>query len=67
VLPQEFPHLRKQLWGRHLWTLGYLAVGSGTMTDKMVEEYIAEQEGEPIHDDSQFVIDEITSPLPSRQ
>jgi hypothetical protein len=28
------------------------------MTDKMVEEYIAEQEGELIQDDSQFVIDE---------
>jgi hypothetical protein len=26
----------------------------------MIQEYIAEQEGEPIHDDSQFVIDEDT-------
>ena len=30
----------------------------GLSTDKMIEEYIAQQEGEPIHDDSQFVIAE---------
>jgi len=24
VLLQEFPHLRKQLWGRHVWPGGYL-------------------------------------------
>ncbi len=48
VLLQEFPHLRKQLWGRYVWARGYLAVSSGTITDKMVEEYIAEQEGEPL-------------------
>ena len=33
------------------------AVSSGTITDEMVEQYIAEQEGEPLHDDSQFPID----------
>jgi len=67
VLLQEFPHLRKQLWGRHVWARGYLVVSSGTITDKMVEEYIAEQEGEPIHDDSQFVIDETPKLPPSRR
>jgi putative transposase len=29
VLLQEFPHLRKQFWGRHFWARGYLAVSSG--------------------------------------
>jgi len=67
VLLQGFPHLRKQLWGRHVWARGYLAVSSGTITDQMVEEYIAEQEGEPIHDESQFVIDENTKLPPSRR
>ena len=67
VLLQEFPHLRKQLWGRHLWARGYLAVNSGTITDQMVEQYIAEQEGEPIHDESQFVIDENTKLPPRRR
>ena len=67
VLLQEFPHLRKQLWGRHVWARGYLAVSSGTITDEMVEQYIAEQEGEPIQDESQIVIDEGTKLPPSRR
>jgi REP-associated tyrosine transposase len=57
VLLQEFAHLRKAFWGKHFWARGYLAVTSGTITDEMVQEYIEGQEGEPIHDDSQFPID----------
>ena len=57
VLLQEFPHLRKKFWGRHLWARGYLTVSSGTITDEMIREYIEEQEGEPIADDSRFPID----------
>ena len=34
VLLQEFPHLKKQYWGRHLWARGYFAVTSGTITDE---------------------------------
>ncbi len=57
VLLQEFPRLRKQFWGRHFWARGYLAVSSGTITDEMIKEYIEEQEGEQIVDDSRFPID----------
>ena len=57
VLLQEFQHLRKQFWGRHFWARGYLAVSSGTVTDQMIQEYIDEQEGEPIQTDSRFQID----------
>ena len=57
VLLQEFAHLRKKFWGRHLWARGYLAVSSGTITDEMIREYIEEQEGEQIADDSRFPID----------
>ena len=57
VLLQEFPHVRKTFWGRHFWAHGYMAVSSGAITDEMVEQYIQEQEGEPVHDDSQFPID----------
>jgi len=57
VLLQEFPRLRKQFWGRHFWARGYLAVSSGTITDEMIKEYIEEQEGEPMVDDSRFPID----------
>jgi len=59
VLLQEFPHLRKKFWGRHLWARGYLAVSSGTITDEMIQEYINEQEGEAIHDDSRVQIDNL--------
>jgi putative transposase len=57
ILLQEFAHLRKQFWGRHLWGRGYLAVSSGNITDAMIKSYINEQEGEPVHDDGQFLID----------
>jgi putative transposase len=67
VLLQEFAHLRKQFWGRHLWARGYLAVSSGTITDEMIEAYIAQQEGEPLQDDSRFVIDEDKKLPPSRR
>jgi putative transposase len=58
VLLHEFPRLRKQFWGRHLWARGYLAVSSGTITDEMVREYIDKQEGEQFADDSGFPIDD---------
>ena len=59
VVFQEFPHLRKRFWGRHFWARGYLAVSSGTITDEMIKEYIEEQEGEQIIDDSRFPIDSL--------
>ena len=67
ILLQEFPHLRKKFWGRHFWARGYLAVSTGTLTDEMVKAYIAEQEGEPVLDDSRFVIDNLVKPPPSRR
>ena len=57
LLLSEFSHLRKQFWGRHLWARGYLAVSSGNITDEMIQQYIQEQEGEPVTDDSRFEID----------
>ena len=54
---QEYKHLRKQFWGRHLWARGYLAVSSGTITDEMIKEYTEEQDGEQVGDDSRFPID----------
>ena len=57
LMLQEFPHLRKQFWGRHFWARGYLAVSSGNITDEMIQQYIESQEGEPLTDDSRFTID----------
>jgi putative transposase len=46
ILLQEFPHLKKQFWGRHLWARGYLAVSSGNITDEIIQKYIDAQDGE---------------------
>ena len=43
ILLSEFSHLKKQFWGRHLWARGYLAVSSGNITDKMIQQYNEEQ------------------------
>ena len=57
ILLQEYPHLRKKFWGRRFWARGFLAVSSGTITDEMIKDYIDDQEGEQIVDDSRFPID----------
>jgi putative transposase len=57
ILLSEFPHLRKQFWGRHFGDRGYLAVSSGNITDEMIQQYIESQEGEPISNNSRFQID----------
>ena len=41
---QEFAHLRKQFWGRHLWARGYFCCSSGNVTDEMIVKYIEEQD-----------------------
>ena len=56
ILLSEFPHLKKQFWGKHLRAQGYLAVSSGNITDEMIRQYIQEQEGEPVTDDNRRVI-----------
>jgi putative transposase len=67
MLLEEFPHPHKQFWGRHLWARGYFAVTSGTITDAMAKEYIAEQEGELVQDDGRFRIDDSPKLPPSRR
>ena len=62
ILMQEFPVIRKQFWGRHFWARGYLAVTSGNITDEMIKEYIDEQEGDPLVEDSRFQIDQHLNP-----
>jgi|ERR1700742_351689 len=42
-LMQEFPHLQKKFWGRHIWARGYFCVSSGNVTDEVIKEYIENQ------------------------
>lgn len=39
-LLQEFPSLRKQHWGCHLWARGYFFTTSGNITNEMILNYI---------------------------
>jgi putative transposase len=45
-LLQEFPHLRKKFWGRHIWARGYFCCSSGNVTDEVVMQYIENQSHE---------------------
>jgi putative transposase len=39
----EFPKLKKQYWGGHLWARGYFCRSSGNVTDEIIKQYIANQ------------------------
>ena len=43
-LQQEFKHLQKEYWGRHIWARGYFAASSGHITDEMIKQYIENQD-----------------------
>src|ERR1035441_10160036 len=53
-LMAEFPHIKKQFWGRHLWARGYFCCSSGNVTDEVIAKYIAEQN---IDQDEDFRVD----------
>ena len=42
-LLDEYAHLRKAFWGRHVWARGYFCCSSGNVTDEVIKEYIAGQ------------------------
>ena len=37
-LQQEYPHLRKRFWGRHLWARGYFCATVGAVNERTVRE-----------------------------
>jgi putative transposase len=43
MLQDEFPHLKKRYWGRHLWARGYFCATVGTVTEEMIRQYIENQ------------------------
>ncbi len=55
LLQDEFPHLKKRYWGRHLWARGYFCATVGTVSQEQIKEYIERHEQEPF--DENFTID----------
>jgi len=51
VVQTEFPELRKRYWGRHIWARGFFCGSSGTITDEMIKEYIANQSKDDVKSD----------------
>ena len=55
MLQQEFSHLKKRYWGRHLWARGYFCSTTGEITTEQIKEYI---EGHTEEDPGeQFTVD----------
>jgi putative transposase len=40
LLFEEFPQIKKQLWGGHLWSDGYAVRTAGVVTSEKIEQYI---------------------------
>ena len=40
MFQSEYPQLRKQYWGQHLWARGDFCATAGTITDEMIKNYI---------------------------
>jgi putative transposase len=39
----EFPHLKRQFWGGHMWARGYFCCSTGNVTDEVVKQNIEHQ------------------------
>ena len=37
---EEFPHLKKRYWGRHVWASGYFCATVGQMTEEIIKNYL---------------------------
>src|SRR6476659_8291021 len=44
LLMQEFCHLKKLCWGRHVWAQGFFVASSVNVTDEVISESIGTQE-----------------------
>jgi len=47
LIQDEFPHLKKRYWGKHLWARGFFCATIGKVSEKMIEAYIEQQESPP--------------------
>ena len=39
-LLEEFAHIRKRFWGRHVWARGYFCATVGQMTEEILKKYL---------------------------
>ena len=49
-LQEEFPHLKKRYWGRHIWARGYFCASVGSLNEEHVKAYIENHDREPIEE-----------------
>jgi len=54
TLLNEYSHLRRAFWGRHLWARGYFCCSSGNVTDEVIAQYIENQQHE---EDAEFRVE----------
>jgi putative transposase len=55
-LVQQFSHLNKECWGRHLWARGFFVASSGVITDEAILESIRTQD--VTREDGDFRVDD---------
>ena len=55
-LQMEFPRLGKSFWGQHMWQIGYFCCTTGTVTEAVIRQYIADQGKQEEDEDRTFAI-----------
>lgn len=50
MIQDEFPHLKKRYWGKHLWARGYFCATVGSVSQEQIMVYIENHENEPPED-----------------
>jgi putative transposase len=46
-LQREFPEIRKQYWGQHIWARGFFCATVGAVTEETIKKYIEDQQDDP--------------------
>ena len=57
---EEFPHMKKRYWGRHIWARGYFCATVGVVDEETIKHYIESQRWD--EDDQGFKITAPTKP-----
>ena len=46
MIQEEFPYIKKQYWGQHIWGVGYFIRTVGAVTEDMIKAYVESQNDE---------------------